>query len=142
MKTKEEIKKQISDINLQILQLAELQNLCGKLKESKNDKQNDTELLNLLKKNYTLSTEEISTITSIVEGKIRVKAVSGDDLETLKKKFDSYCLICEINPNSRDGAFMGYMQFSNKCSNKKSILSKKLEELEGKISNLSVLTTN
>jgi hypothetical protein len=126
MKTKTE--EQIKDINLQILQLTELQNLCIKLKKSEDDKQDNSELLDLLKKNYTLTTEEISTITSMVEGKRKAKGVVTDDVKTLKNKFDSYCVICGINPNSRNGEFMGYDKFSNKCSNKKSILNKELEK--------------
>ena len=128
---KKRTEEQINDTKLRILQLTQLQNLCSKLKYSENYKQSDTELLGLLKKNYTLTAEEVSTITSMVEGKMKVKVVGDDDLETMKKKFDSYCLICDINQNKRDGTFIGYTKFSDKCSNKKSILSKKLKELEG-----------
>lgn len=124
------VKERINDIDLQILQLTQLQHLCIKLKEIKNDTQDNAELLDLLKKKYTLTKDEISTITSMVEGKKKVEVVEDNDLKKLENKFNSYCLICEINPNTRDGTFMGYTQFSNKCSNKKSILNKKLAELK------------
>ena len=117
-----------AQIELQILQLNQLQSLCKQLKDADSLKQNDEELIKALKKGYKLSAEEIEAITSMVAGKRKGKSVDVGDLEALKKKFYSYCDVCEINPNKKNGEFLGYTNVSNKCSNKKSILKKKLEE--------------
>ena len=113
-------------IELQILQLTQLQNLCNQIKEVDSLKQNDDELVKVLKKGYKLTAEEIEAITSLVAGKKKGKTADVGELEALKKKFDSYCNVCEINPYKKDGEFLGYTNVSNKCSNKKSILSKKI----------------
>lgn len=135
-KTEEQIKKQISDIDLQILQLTELQNLCCTLnKEDEKAKasESDTELLYLLGKNYTLNEEDIASIISTVKGKKKANTVDSKMYESLKRKFDSYCVICNMNTTTKNKKeFMSYPKFSNKCSNKKNILKKKLEELKGK----------
>ena len=129
-KTEEQIEKQISDINLQILQLTELQNLCLTL-----NKEGDTELLDLLGKNYELDEEITSKIISMVKGKKKANTVDSKMLERLKRKFDSYCVICNMNTTTKDNKeFMGYAKFSNKCSNKKNILNKKLNESTGESS--------
>ncbi|WP_429082676.1 hypothetical protein [Aeromonas veronii] len=114
-----------SQIELQILQLSELQKLCNEIKDIESFKQNDDTLLKLLKKEYKLSAEEISTITLMVDGKKKGKSVDSTALDSLKKKFESYCLICEMNAYGKDGKFIGYAALSNKCSNKKSVLNKK-----------------
>lgn len=116
-----------AQIELQILQLTQLQNLCNQIKEAEGSKQNDKELVKLLKKEYKLTTDEISAITSLVAGKLKKgNSADEDELKALRKKFESYCDVCEINANNRNGEFLGYTIVSNKCSNKKSILSKKL----------------
>ncbi|WP_319577448.1 hypothetical protein [uncultured Desulfobacter sp.] len=120
-------------IEFQIQQLTELQHICNRIKELENYKQNDTELLKCLKKEYSLSEEEISSITSMVEGK-KGKSVDkrNDELELLEKKFEPYCLICGVNTKNKDGNFIGYTRVSNKCSNKKSVLKKKIKKMEEK----------
>ncbi len=133
MKTKED---EIKYLDLKILQLEELQDLCctlNKEEKNKNAKQDDTELFDLLKKNYTTNEEMISEITSIVEGKKKAKTV---DLKTLEEKFDSYCVVCGIKKNIRGSdKFMGYDKFSSKCSNKKNILKNELKKLKGESTN-------
>ena len=47
-----------SQLQLQILQLSELQNICNDIIEIESNKQNDTELVKLLKKDYRLSNDE------------------------------------------------------------------------------------
>lgn len=121
-----------SHIELQILQLAELQNICNQIKDIENFKQSDTELEKLLKGQYSLTKDEISEITSMVEGKKKDESSNEGELDSLKKKFDSYCLICEVNSNKKDGSFVGYSQLNTKCSNKKSVLKKKIKEMEEK----------
>ena len=140
-KTEEQIKKQISDIELHILQLTELQNLCYTLNKDENenesDKQNDSELLDLLKKNYDLDDETTSSIKLKVKGKKKTNTVDLKILKMLRNKFDSYCVICNINKNTKDNKFMGYPKFSNKCSNKKNILKRKLDELNSELTSYS-----
>ncbi len=119
-----------SHIELQILQLTELQNICNQIKDIEHFKQSDTELVKLLKGQYTLTKDEISAITSLVDGKKKGESANEGELDLLKKKFDSYCLICEVNSNGRDGSFIGYSKLNNKCSNKKSVLGKKIKEME------------
>jgi hypothetical protein len=123
---------QSQQIEFEIQQLTELQNICKQIKEIKDYKQNDTALVKLLKKEYTLTKDEISSITSKVEGKKKGESGDEDELELLKKKFDSYCLICEVNSEGKDGNFIGYTRLSNKCSNKKSVLKKKIKKMEKK----------
>ena len=115
-----------SQIELQILQLSELQKLCNEIKDIESFKQNDDNLLKLLKKEYKLSAEELSTIEAMVDGKKKGKSVDSTALDTLKKKFESYCLICDMKAYGKDGKFIGYAALSNKCSNKKSVLKKKI----------------
>ncbi len=115
-------------IEFEIQQLTELQKLCNEIKDIESYEQNDESLLKLLKKEYKLSVEEVSTITSLLEGKKKGKSVDSAALESVKKKFESYCLICDVNTNGKDGKFLGYTSISNKCSNKKSILKKKIDE--------------
>ena len=55
-----------SQLQLQILQLSELQNICNDIIEIESNKQNDTELVKLLKKDYILSNDEINSITSSI----------------------------------------------------------------------------
>lgn len=94
-----------------------------------NPKQSDTELTKLLKKEYDLSKEEISSIQSMVLGKKKGEGVSQKELDLLKKKCESYCMICEINPNSKDGNFIGYKKIKSRSSNKKNSLNNKLKEM-------------
>ncbi len=119
-------------LELQNLQLTELQNISGQIKGIEDHKQNDTELVKLIKKEYSLSKDEISNITALVEGKKKGESTDEGELEVLKKKFDSYCLICEVNATAKDGSFIGYAKVSNKCSNKKSVLKKKIKAMEEK----------
>jgi len=86
----------------------------------------------LLKGQYTLTKDEISDITLLVEGNKKGESTNEVELGLLKKKFDSYCLICEVNSNGKDGSFIGYNKLNNKCSNKKSVLGKKIKEMEEK----------
>lgn len=58
-----------------------------------------------------------------------MEGVSQKELDTLKK-CESYCMICEINPNSKDGNFIGYKKIKQKSSNLKNRLNKKLKEIE------------
>lgn len=53
----------------------------------------------------------------------------GIILDTLKKKCLSYCEICEINPNDKDGKFIGYSKIKSRSSNKKNSLNGKLKEM-------------
>jgi len=68
-----------SQLNLQILQLTELQNICNQIIGMENTKQNDTNLVKLLKKEYSLSKDEILSITSMVEGKKKGETVDENE---------------------------------------------------------------
>ena len=118
-----------SQLQLQILQLSELQNICNDIIEIESNKQNDTELVKLLKKDYRLSNDEINSITSTVLGKKKGESVDKKSLDLLKKKSESYCMICEINPNDKNGNFIGYSKIKSRSSNKKNSLNNKLKEM-------------
>lgn len=118
-----------SQLQLQILQLSELQNICNDIIEIESNKQNDTELVKLLKKDYILSNDEINSITSTVLGKKKGESVDKKSLDLLKNKCESYCMICEINPKDKDGKFVGYRKIKTRSSNKKNSLNKKLKEM-------------
>ena len=118
-----------SQLQLQILQLSELQNICNDIIEIESNKQNDTELVKLLKKDYRLSNDEINSITSTVLGKKKGESVDKKSLDLLKNKCESYCMICEINPKDKDGKFIGYRKIKTRSSNKKNSLNKKLKEM-------------
>jgi len=118
-----------SQLQLQILQLSELQNICNDIIEIESTKQNDTELVKLLKKDYILSNDEINSITSTVLGKKKGESVDKKSLDLLKNKCESYCMICEINPKDKDGKFIGYRKIKTRSSNKKNSLNKKLKEM-------------
>lgn len=118
-----------SQLQLQILQLSELQNICNDIIEIESNKQNDTELVKLLKKDYILSNDEINSITSTVLGKKKGESVDKKSLDLLKNKCESYCMICEINPKDKDGKFIGYRKIKTRSSNKKNSLNKKLKEM-------------
>lgn len=120
-----------SQLQLQILQLSELQNICNDIIEIESNKQNDTELVKLLKKDYILSNDEINSITSTVLGKKKGESVDKKSLDLLKNKCESYCMICEINPKDKDGKFIGYGKIKTRSSNKKNSLNKKLKEMGG-----------
>ena len=118
-----------SQLQLQILQLSELQNICNDIIEIESTKQNDTELVKLLKKDYILSNDEINSITSTVLGKKKGESVDKKSLDLLKNKCESYCMICEINPKDKDGKFIGYRKIKTRSSNKKNTLNDKLKEM-------------
>lgn len=118
-----------SQLQLQILQLSELQNICNDIIEIESTKQNDTELVKLLKKDYRLSNDEINSISTIVLGKKKGESVDKKSLDLLKNKCESYCMICEINPKDKDGKFIGYRKIKTRSSNKKNSLNKKLKEM-------------
>lgn len=118
-----------SQLQLQILQLSELQNICNDIIEIESNKQNDTELVKLLKKDYRLSNDEINSITSTVLGKKKGESVDKKSLDLLKNKCESYCMICEINPNDKNGNFIGYSKIKSRSSNKKNSLNNKLKEM-------------
>lgn len=118
-----------SQLQLQILQLSELQNICNDIIEIESNKQNDIELVKLLKKDYILSNDEINSITSTVLGKKKGESVDKKSLDLLKNKCESYCMICEINPKDKDGKFIGYRKIKTRSSNKKNSLNKKLKEM-------------
>ena len=118
-----------SQLQLQILQLSELQNICNDIIEIESNKQNDTELVKLLKKDYILSNDEINSITSTVLGKKKGESVDKKSLDLLKNKCESYCMICEINPKDKDGKFVGYRKIKTRSSNKKNSLNNKLKEM-------------
>lgn len=118
-----------SQLQLQILQLSELQNICNDIIEIESTKQNDTELVKLLKKDYILSNDEINSITSTVLGKKKGESVDKKSLDLLKNKCESYCMICEINPKDKDGKFVGYRKIKTRSSNKKNSLNDKLKEM-------------
>ena len=118
-----------NELQLQILQLTELQNICNDIIEMENPKQSDTELTKLLKKEYDLSKEDTDSILSMVLGKKKGEGVSQKELDTLKKKSESYCMICEINPKDKDGNFIGYSKIKSRSSNKKNSLNDKLKEM-------------
>ena len=118
-----------SQLQLQILQLSELQNICNDIIEIESTKQNDTELVKLLKIDYRLSNDEINSITSTVLGKKKGESVDKKSLDLLKNKCESYCMICEINPKDKDGKFVGYRKIKTRSSNKKNSLNDKLKEM-------------
>ena len=118
-----------SQLQLQILQLSELQNICNDIIEIESNKQNDTELVKLLKKDYILSNDEINSITSTVLGKKKGESVDKKSLDLLKNKCESYCMICEINTKDKDGKFVGYRKIKTRSSNKKNTLNDKLKEM-------------
>lgn len=118
-----------SELQLQILQLTELQNICNEIIEMENPKQSDTDLTKLLKSEYNLSKDDKDSILSIVLGKKKGESVSEKELDLLKKKCESYCMICEINPNDKNGEFIGYSKIKSRSSNKKNSLGKKLKEM-------------
>lgn len=119
-----------SQLELQISQLTELQNICNEILELENPTQNDTEIVKEIKKSYSLSKEDIDSIKSILMGKKKGESVSQKELDSLKKKCESYCVITEINLNSKDGSFIGYTKIKQKSSNLKNRLNKKLKEIE------------
>ena len=121
-----------SNIQLQLLQLTEIQNICNQIIKLESVEQNDSDLLQLLKKQYKLSKAEIAEIQSVVLGKKKDEGVDEKELADLKQKVESYCLICDVNLTNRKGDSIGYDKLKSKCSNKKSVLSKKLEEVEEK----------
>lgn len=119
-------------IEFEIQQLTDLQNICNQLKADESFKQNNQKLLDVLKEQYKLSAEDVSAITAVVEGKAKAtkqaKADKPVDKKTLQKKFDSYCILLDISLKKRNGEILGYTEVSIKCSNKKSLLKKKLDE--------------
>lgn len=116
-------------IEFEIQQLTDLQKICNLLKDDDSFKQNNQKLLDLLKEQYKLSAEDVSAITTIVEGKAKTtKQAKPVDKESLQKKFESYCTLLDINLKKRNGEILGYAEVSTKCSNKKSLLKKKLDE--------------
>lgn len=117
------------DIELQTLQLTKLQNICNDIIEMENPKQNNTELTKLLKKDYDLSKEDTESILSIVKGKRKGESVSQKDLDDLREECMMYCKLSHINPNDKDGKFIGYKKIKNRSSNKKNSLNKKLKEM-------------
>jgi hypothetical protein len=119
-----------SNIQLQLLQLTEIQNICNQIIKLESVEQNDEALLKLLKKEYKLSKAEIASIQSVVLGKKKGEGVDEKELADLKQKCESYCLICDVKMTNRKGDIIGYDKLKSKCSNKKSILSKKLEVVE------------
>lgn len=118
-----------SQLQLHILQLTELHSICSEIENLENPKQNDDEIVKELKKLYSLSKDDVNSIKSILLGKKKDESVSSKDLDTLKKKCLSYCEICEINPNDKNGEFVGYKIIKNRSSNKKSKFNKDLEEM-------------
>jgi hypothetical protein len=51
-----------SNLQLQLLQLSEIQNICNQIIKLESVEQNDEDLLKLLKKEYILSKDEIASI--------------------------------------------------------------------------------
>ena len=121
-----------SNLQLQLLQLTEIQNICNQIIKLESVEQNDSDLLMLLKKEYKLSKAEIAEIQSLVLGKKKDGGVDEKELADLKQKCESYCLICDVKMTNRKGDIIGYDKLKSKCSNKKSVLSKKLEESDKK----------
>jgi len=74
-----------SQLQLQILQLSELQNICNDIIGIESIKQNDTDLVKLLKKDYTLSNDEINSISTIVLGKKKGESVDKKSLTELNQ---------------------------------------------------------
>jgi len=117
------------EMELQILQLSKLQQICNDIIEMENPKQNDTDLTKLLKKEYDLSKEDTDSILSIVLGKKKGESVSQKDLDNLKEECEMYCKLSHINPNDKDGNFIGYKKIKSRASNKKNSLNNKLKEM-------------
>ena len=117
-------------LEFEIQQLTDLQAICNQIKDFDSAKQNDEKLLEVLKSEYKLSSEETATITSLVKGKLKQKGKGEKPVskDSLLKKFESYCTLLDISLKKRNGEMIGYTEVSNKCSNKKSMLKKKLDE--------------
>lgn len=118
------------EMELQILQLTKLQQICNDIIKMENPKQNDTDLTKLLKKNYDLSKEDTESILSTVLGKKKGEGVSQKELDTLKEECEMYCKLSHINPNDKDGNFIGYKKLKSRSSNKKNSLNNKLKEIK------------
>lgn len=118
-----------NELELQLNQLDGLQHVCNQIIAMESTNQSDTALTKLLTKEYSLSKEDKDSILSIVSGKKNGKPVSQKDLDTLKRKFESYCVITDVNPNDKTGHFLGYKKIKMRLSNKKNILKKKIEAL-------------
>ena len=58
-------------IEFEIQQLTDLQAICNQIKDFDSAKQNDEKLLEVLKSEYKLYSEETTTITSLVKGKVK-----------------------------------------------------------------------
>ena len=117
-------------IEFEIQQLTDLQAICNQIKDFDSAKQNDEKLLEVLKSEYKLYSEETTTITSLVKGKLKQKGKGEKPVskDSLLKKFESYCTLLDISLKKRNGEMIGYTEVSNKFSNKKSMLKKKLDE--------------
>lgn len=119
------------DIELQILQLTKLQQICNDIIDMENPKQSDTELEKLLKKEYDLSKDETDSILSMVLGKKKGEGVSQKDLDRLKEECEMYCKLTDTNTvDKNSGEFIGYTKIKQKSSNLKNRLNKKLKEIE------------
>jgi len=118
------------DIELQILQLSKLQQICNAIIDIENPKQDDKNLVKLLKKEYELSKDEVNSILAIVKDKkkSRKNAPKGD-LDKLKEEFEMYCKLTKIHPYKANGEFIGYERVKNRSSNRKNVLKTKLQEM-------------
>ena len=112
------------EVQLKVLELTQIQNICNELMEIEDPKQNDSELEKLLKKEYTLDKEEIQSILSLVYKKQKGNSVSEKEIDELKTKLNAYCVTAELNQNDKDGNFVGYKKLKGRASNKKNSLNK------------------
>lgn len=113
-----------NEINLEVLQLAELQTICNEILAVKTPKQSDKKLLSLLKKEYSLSKEELGSVVAIVAGKQKLEVSSTKDISHLEKKCQAYADICGIKTTAKDGSPLGYEKIKSRAAIKKSNLLK------------------
>ncbi len=116
-----------NESNLEVLQLAELQNICNEILAIQTPKHSDKRLLALLKKEYELSKDEVNAVVALVAGKQKMQTASTKDLAALEKKCESYAHICGIKTTAKDGMPLGYEKIKARAAIKKSAILKTLK---------------
>lgn len=118
------------NIELKLTLIDQIEKLCSELIEIENPKQSDKDLIDLLKKDYTLSKEEKNSILSVVKGKKKGESTSKKEVESLKTKLSAFCVAAEISMVDRQNNPLSYQKIKTKVQNNRNSLKKKLIEVE------------
>ena len=119
------------EIELKLTLIDQIEKLCSELIEIENPKQSDKDLIDLLKKEYTLSKEDKNSILSVVKGKKKGESSSKKEVESLKTKLSGFCVAAEISMVDRQNNPLTYQRIKTKVQNNRNGYKKKLKDLEG-----------